>query len=551
MTLENDRFRCFELHQQCGWYLERIPPGSASFMLAAGIDDAQVFSATWFDVSDNPPAGNPGSLRSSATSLADAATRLAGIQARWEGLATGELPDGMVGAAGAEATEVLLAFADLARLESTGLDILSSAIRTYADILETAQDTFASATSGLDLRRSTIMRLSIPWLGDMEPDEQDAELESLASELRSALLLAEYDFGRCLGAYDDVIDAQTQLRSATIDASGYARLAGVSTQPAGADEAMVLARARGVEDPDKAVLSDAEWEAYLEVRKGLDGADRAALDAALANADDPLIRQLLMSAVATGAPLSAVVELGEQLAGLSPARLHELATLRIGGLGVAGSEGDRTSLRIDGQLLAQLDGTTCGSSSLLLLAAQYDPFLAYWLATGETIDGHVPSFLEGLDLDEISADAIDDRLLAAQLAIRDRANGWTWPGSWWGTAPWGLNDEAEVASGLEHGTSGGSLHFSNPASDVDAIIEAVNTGSPVILLSGPEVGTVDVPRHYVVVVGHHDGVFQVYEPGSGAVHEVSEADLRDPSGNGVPALGNWPYIYGAVVPETH
>jgi hypothetical protein len=59
-------------------------------------------------------------------------------------------------------------------------------------------------------------------------------------------------------------------------------------------------------------------------------------------------------------------------------------------------------------------------------------------------------------------------------------------------------------------------------------------------------GTV-VPRHVVLFVGIDGDTFHIYEPGSGAVHALTAAQLAQPHGR-LAALGNWSRLMWLVLP---
>ncbi|MCA5891760.1 hypothetical protein LEP48_14735 [Isoptericola sp. NEAU-Y5] len=397
--------------------------------------------------------------------------------------------------AGTAAAQGALALADLARLEAGGCRIIAAGLRAYATALDGAQKDHA-ATSGA------------------------------------------------------AAGAEDALRLALGDAAGHARLAGFA--PTGTVTALdaAAALAAGVGDPDKAVVSAAEWAAYLAVRDDLSDAELARFDAVLADARTPEERQAVIAALATGAGLPLALALARRLRQMTPAEVRAVASLGLADVG-AGVSGVALGTP-DGTDLIQFTGTTCGSASLLLLAAQRDPYLALFLATGETVDGHVPDYLADIPrIDRLAGAGLTtgERLRHVQEQVRVQTNRFTfWPGRWLGSAPWGYGDEvSRILGGQDVDMSYSLLRPKGGARDLVArAVASVDAGTPVPFLVGPS-GT-DVPRHYVLLVGHSDGELQFYEPGSGEVRSVSVQDAVAGTGP-VGAFGNWHAIYGAAVPE--
>ena len=70
-------------------------------------------------------------------------------------------------------------------------------------------------------------------------------------------------------------------------------------------------------------------------------------------------------------------------------------------------------------------------------------------------------------------------------------------------------------------------------------MSAVDAGYPVPVLIGD-----GIPRHYVLLIGHDDGLLTFYNP-SGAIEQISEADFLN--GN-VSALG-YQHVQAVITPK--
>ncbi|GAA2615778.1 hypothetical protein GCM10010399_53430 [Dactylosporangium fulvum] len=158
------------------------------------------------------------------------------------------------------------------------------------------------------------------------------------------------------------------------------------------------------------------------------------------------------------------------------------------------------------QGVRQTDGFTCGPTVAMVASANLDP--AY-------------------------AATIDDP--AAEQHRIHRAANRIWPRKL-GTTPWGV--AAVISSHAEAlGTRYGWKLFRQDLGDV---VAAVESGWPVPLL----VGRI-VPRHWVLIVGHADGVFQCFNPSSGRIADVPIEALHDKRAQGV----GFPRPYAVVLPS--
>ncbi|MBE7700080.1 hypothetical protein H9623_07140 [Oerskovia sp. Sa1BUA8] len=226
----------------------------------------------------------------------------------------------------------------------------------------------------------------------------------------------------------------------------------------------------------------------------------------------------------------------------------------------------------------QVDGTTCGSAVLAVLAAAGDPVVALWLVAGTDVSqgscAHVVTEgAAGATARELETSS--GRFAALQRLLKARTTHAAlgplpWPGSL-GTPPWTAARDARYADvRYTHRIVPG-------AGDKDPVLasalRSAAAGVPVPLYTGGDVGTgwsTAVPRHVVLLAGVSPAAAgarggpaelfggrwcTVYEPSSGALHRLRVADLlegaradREPSKAVRRALGGWPHVTWAVLP---
>ena len=177
----------------------------------------------------------------------------------------------------------------------------------------------------------------------------------------------------------------------------------------------------------------------------------------------------------------------------------------------------------------QVDGTTCGSAALVVTAAAGDLDLARRL-TGPGAFG------------------------VAQLAVKRASTrralaGLRWPGGL-GTPPWAA---ARLA---RHGRLAYTHRLvvdSRPSQSgplIDLAVAWARSGVPVPVYTGGDTTTgiaTAVPRHVVVLTSPDGQALEVYEPSSGRLLAVDEADLRT-GGERRPAYGGWSHITWLLLP---
>jgi hypothetical protein len=213
--------------------------------------------------------------------------------------------------------------------------------------------------------------------------------------------------------------------------------------------------------------------------------------------------------------------------------------LRTYGANITGGKDPAT---IGSETFKQPPGSTvCGSTTLIALAAQSDPFLAYWLQTGELLAGHKPAYIDGgIDLSK-AGDTAADRIDFLQHQVQNSANP-AWYNHRIGTYPWGANTEAN-RTGVEY-----QLNWSGNESKntelVTAAAESANHGTPIPILVGSMDGL--LPNHYVLITGYHDDAFTVYDPGSGKSSSVSYDVMLHGSDDSQAGFGGWNKVYAML-----
>ncbi|WP_022888996.1 hypothetical protein [Agromyces italicus] len=506
----------------------------------------QTMAGMWTGEHLQRPGGSPSSVQQSADAYERIAAALDARARSLDARAT-EVEQALDADAGRAAAEQVRAFRDLVVLEQRGAAFIAAALDDYASALDDGQGRFDRRSAEVRSARDDAFAVDAPV--DFAAEWSDAECRAAISAIRDVYVDAQSALAGSGSALEAVVEAEQRLGYAFSDAAGYARMTGL---PATSSTSLVdaaLALARGVGDPDRAVLSDAEWAAYVAERDRLSPADRRRLDDALDGSKSPEERQIIMSALASGAGLALTLALARRLRTMSPQQVKAIAGLGMTDVSAADAR-DWTELTMpDGTVITQKTDTTCGSSSLLMLAAQRDPFLALFLAEGALVDGHIPEYLSDVTLIDRMPEAgltTTERLKYLQEEIRRQTNQFSfWPGSVVGSAPWGYGDEVARITGDDVDMSYSMLGPNGDAQDlVDRAISAVDSGTPVPFLVGDDSG---VPRHYVLLVGHEGDELQFYEPWNGEVRSVAIDDAVD-GDESLGAFGGWSSIYGAAVP---
>ncbi len=532
--------------QDRGLYIQ-LPSEFELMMAVDGLHDA---ASSWTGDHLQRPDGSPTDVQSSAEALDDIALDLAALKTTLDTRAS-QIETAMNADAGRADAVRTRAFTSLAMLESKGIGIISAALKTYASALDVGQTSLDRHAADVETAQSSAMQLAGPDGAAEWTDEQCAAGMQRVLDIYDAAKTALIG---CRDAFAAVLAAERPLGPAFGDAAGYARLSDLPPSATTTTADAVLALVDGVGDPDRAVVSDAEWAAYVAARDKLSPQERAQLDAALDGARTPDERQVILSALATGAGLPLTLSLASRLKGMTSDQVSKVA-----GLGLTGVTDDAAAsgaglFTADGTPIAQKTGTTCGSAALLMLAAQRDPFLALLISNGEFVDGHVPSYVSDvpyIDQLPVIGGTTTDRLTYLQDQIRIQTNrGTFFPGAAFGSAPWGYGSEVSRVLGTDVDMDYDDIGpKSDPQELVDRAVAAVDAGTPVPFLVGGS-GRWNLPNHYVLLVGHAGDQLQFYDPGSGEVRTVSMADAVSRGDDPIAAFGNWTSIYGAAIPSS-
>ena len=198
--------------------------------------------------------------------------------------------------------------------------------------------------------------------------------------------------------------------------------------------------------------------------------------------------------------------------------------------------------------LVQPDGTTCGSSSLVVSKMLTHPdyamkvLLGYDPATGTSYDAPTGTTDPALWRFEQDALAMHDKTNSGFLGIH-------WPKAW-GTYPSDLTDEMNETSGRPgskyHTITVGdvSLIGTDPDRVYDAMKYDVGNGDPVPIYVGNGVA----PRHVVLATGTDDaGNLKIYDPAKGSTITVTRDQWKNNEGSDLG--GNWDKRWIAVMPE--
>lgn len=263
------------------------------------------------------------------------------------------------------------------------------------------------------------------------------------------------------------------------------------------------------------------------------------------------LEDVLRRAGAAGAPAAARAALRDLWSSLDPRTRAQV------GAPLRPADGSDV-LRWGTAAARQIDGTTCGSAVLTMLAAAGDPLLALWLAVGSTCGGYRPPELRGVELDTPPGGDPDAgaaaRFGAVQESVKRRSNrgallGCPWPAAL-GTPPWGAAAVARYPGAGYRSV----LVDDSRGSEISAVLaraaRALDRGIPVPLYVGGDLVSgiaAAVPRHVVLLTGRDGDRVTVYEPTQGRVHRVAVEELVRPSGPS-PALGGWTHVDWALLP---
>lgn len=309
--------------------------------------------------------------------------------------------------------------------------------------------------------------------------------------------------------------------------------------------AAAVARASGLAQRGERPDDDIYARVFSRRLATANAADRKAFETALAEVG--VDRAVVERAAASWAPVAAVAGLAAKWESLpAPARAIVRSPLKVGSVG---------PVKWGTTHATQVDQTTCGAASMTVMAMITDPFVALWVATGQTIGDYMPPEVLRVEVDRLPAHTVTERWNALQRAThRATTVGAVGPLPWpraLGTPPWRVDNVARCA-GLK--LRGLVIDDGVPGDLAAALAHAsaaLRDGIPVPAYVGGDVSMgleAAVPRHVVLLVGREGETLRVYEPGSGAVHSVPIVDLSPPHGR-LPGLGHWTRLVWLVLPS--
>jgi len=460
--------------------------------------------------------GDPDQIDTFATACRTMATALDTADIGLDS-ARNSVPAVWQGEAGVKAVAALKATQQMMELAAPSMRSAATLMEDYADEvrrlkgeLEVHKQALAEVVSDLD----SALDVGRSLLATVVPMWDEDGLDDLARKAISAVSGA-------ISVFEQLEEAEDTLRRGMRDITGKAR-AGVVASPHISPFDTVLLAAAGITGPadeDNGILSTAQLRRAGDLMDALSPQDRQALQAVLDRAGSEAERAYLLKALAAGHSVAEISAFADQIRGQPEAWLREHLSLV--------DPGARGEVRFGGRLVEQFDGTTCGSTSILIARAMNDPLYAMTLTTDGNGNG-------------LSGDEFYERLKAEEQRIHDSTNT-LWPPAL-GTTPWGLSgelNEYEDSFGATYDwrivddTDGGSV---NPA--LDDAVGAVDAGYTVPVLIGDS-----YPAHYVLLVGHEGSNLIFYNPW-GEMTVVSEDDFRNGKMN---AMG-FDHVQAVVVP---
>jgi len=191
---------------------------------------------------------------------------------------------------------------------------------------------------------------------------------------------------------------------------------------------------------------------------------------------------------------------------------------------------------------------------MTLMAMLADPFVALWVVNGMVISDHLPQEVSRSEDAGFPADSVTARWNSLQRAThvattRSAIGPLPWPRAF-GTPPWRVDNVARCAGVRLRGFVINDAKPDDLAAGLAHASAALRDGIPVpVYVGGDSKSGMDsvVPRHVVLITGRVGDSLRIYEPGSGAIHEVPISGLSQPHGR-LTALGNWSRIVWLVLP---
>ncbi|RZS30561.1 hypothetical protein EV193_11682 [Herbihabitans rhizosphaerae] len=458
------------------------------------------------------PKGEPAVLRDMAKAYAKIASDADRLSVDVEAVAKKRLPEVWRGQAAENASDVVTAVGHeldhtvtVNKKASAELDKLATAIQTAQTMHGNAQDPLHRAKHEVgdagffDFdKRKRARDIALPGMDQMLAGIEKAKLAGEAA-------------GR------QFTDFANQATASKMNSGHLSN-----------SERLVLSQAAVPGGPHDAnlILSATEAQRASQRLDQLPPGERARFEGLLANAKSPEEKAYLMSALAAGHPIDKVENFGKQINGRSPEWLRDhLQPI----YQRTGPNGKVEPVMYGKQQWSQ-EGGTCVSMSTLAARAQVDPLYSMYLTTGGNPD----------DPNQTSPEAFERRLRAEEQRLHND------PDTDWVGKP---DQELGPATGVDYERH--DLTDSSPDQKrelVDEVTRAVDEGKPVPLqVDGPPDANGDVAYHQMMIIGHQDGMLQIYNPW-GTTSWVSVDDFVN--GNMSHASdGRMPNVEGVHIPK--
>jgi hypothetical protein len=313
--------------------------------------------------------------------------------------------------------------------------------------------------------------------------------------------------------------------------------------------------------------------------------DQATVKQLLADARSDEERAWILAAVAAGNDVKTLTNFADHLKQMTPDQIAQLDPRKYSDknpadVQLAPDSGGQPYQKTDAKgnrygPFIQPDGTTCGSSSLVMAKMMNDPVFAMQIMTGYdpktgTQDNKINNDIKtkrgeyanngGGYAETTTLTPAQQRFAEAALQMHDATTGvFDQDGSpqfpWMkgiGTAPWGAAHEmsAEGGAGIPgHGYDWHAVNQYNQDEQFQAVAAAVQHGEVLPLYVGGQ----SSPHHVVLVTGFdNQGNLNVYEPGSGRTYTVSRAEFTGAAPLKTDVFGTQGdpgRVWGTVVPQ--
>lgn len=392
----------------------------------------------------------------------------------------------------------------------TATALVRSALVTCEQAISIARNLHGQGHSMILSAADPIDLWQPPWDIFNELKERVANVTAGIGKLISAYVQADAAITACVSSIRANIDGvklprHTADGMTTIGQTNLPSSSGGARQDSGPLRGTTAQRAQEKLD----AMSPAERE---EVQRLLDGAK------------DDTQRAWILAAVASGLTGKDLESYANQLSSLTPAQLRDI---------------DPTNPASVSQY-TQPDGTTCGSSSIVMSRMLNDPAYAMYIQTGIDPRGILP---------DQSGMTVQERFHHEALKMHDTTNTW-WPQAL-GTLP-GAVDEQMSHPDTPAGVPGTTYEYSlidpkSPDQSYDAIVDAVSKGHTVPMYAYGINGTSGSGAHVTLVVAADQDTITVYNPGntaSGLVtltrEQFNNGEVREALGWDVPLTASLP-----------